>query len=461
MENYMKRNNWVNHLAIGNMKKHLKRNIFSVLSLIVGLTASFLIIGFAENAENSIKEQCYKQLDYGSLTISKDIKTESTNGGLSIVRSSRPSRQEIYGISKKINNYIIDLNFDSLLPSVPSIKYQKNELKEFTYNPIYSFSSPYVDKSLLVEGRFPYTDNIKEVVINEKASEELIKIIGSSPIGKNITIYHQKESTYYSEDENITDYFIFDKTVKIVGICHDLNFLTTPKIYYSYLGLKDYLYDVYLNNLSTYFNRDISWVNRIDECNNSDEISSYSFRLFLKDYRYNELVNDDISLIKEPYSITSGAITRSEALLSLINAATAGMEIFLVIALLGTSLIMGIVSFSFYSEEKKTIAILSCLGAKMDDINDIYCTENVLIGLVAFVISILLSPLLQILINFIVNNVTGFNNIISIPFMKFKGIPFGFPLLVLIGTLLVCLFSTLLPIAFSKKISLKEELKDE
>ena len=97
----------------------------------------------------------------------------------------------------------------------------------------------------------------------------------------------------------------------------------------------------------------------------------------------------------------------------------------------------------------------------MDDINDIYCTENVLIGLIAFIISILLSPLLQVVINMIVNNFTGFNNIVIIPFMKFKGIPFGFPLIVLTGTLLVCLFATLLPISFSKKISLKEELKDE
>ena len=457
----MKGSNWVNHLAITNMKKHFRRNVFSIISLIVGLTSSFLIIGFSENAENSIKEQCYRQIDYGCLTISKDVKTESKNGGLSIVRSTRPTRQEIYGINKTLKNYIVDLNFDSLLPSIPYIKYQKTELKEFSYNPIYSFYSPCVDKSLLIEGKYPLTDSLKEVVINQKASEVLTSVMGSSPLGKSLNIYFERESTYYDDEEAITDYFIYDKTVRIVGVVNDLNFLATPKIYYSYLGLKDYLSEVYLNNLSTYLNKDFSWVNRVDQANNSDEISSYSYRLFIKNYKDNEKASDEISLISEPYSITSGAITRSEALLSLINAATTGMEIFLVIALLGTSLIMGIVSFSFYSEEKKTIAILSCLGAKMDDINDIYCVENVLIGLIAFIISILLSPLLQVVINMVVNNFTGFNNIVIIPFMRFKGIPFGFPLIVLTGTLLVCLFATLLPISFSKKISLKEELKDE
>ena len=122
---------------------------------------------------------------------------------------------------------------------------------------------------------------------------------------------------------------------------------------------------------------------------------------------------------------------------------------------------MGIVSFSFYSEDKKTIAILVCLGGKMSDVNDIYCTENIMIGLVAFLVSITLAPLLQLLINWIIKSFSGFEHLIKIPFTSVMNIPIGLPLIVLISTLLISILSTLLPIAFSKKISLKEELKDE
>ena len=457
-------NRWVRHLAISNIKKHRRRNVFSILSLIVGLTSSFLIIGFSLNAENSIKEECYKQFDYGNLTITKENKSESKNGGLSIVRSTRPSLKEMQSLKSVFSDYEIDIDLSALVPQYLKITYGKEELKDYSYESIYSFVGNYVDKELLIEGEFPRGDNLGYVLINEKAKSDFIKKYKTSPINKIINVYYECDYPYYLDDEYqpvVKDYFIYDRQITIVGVVKDLNFLSTPKIYYSYLALKDYLSVVYLNNLSTYFDRNYSWVDRIDESNSSDQINSYMYRLFLKDYRNSKNVSSLLSKELGTLVLDSPSQTRTDALLSLINAATTGMELFLVISLIGTALIMGIVSFSFYSEDRKTIAILSCLGAKMNSINDIYCLENILIGVVAFAISIILAPILQIVINLIVKNVAGYSNIIGIPFFSFMNIPFGLPILVLVGTLLVSIISTLLPISFSKKISLKEELKDE
>ena len=455
---------WVSHLAFSNIKKHMKRNFFSVASLVIGLTSSFLIIGFSNNAKQSVINQSYRQFDYGSLTITKEIKTESKNGGLSIVRNNRPSLLEMQGLNSQLDHYEVDINFDAILPNYLNITYLDKPLKDFTYECVYSFTEQYIDKNLLKEGEIPYRDTLNEVVINQQAYEQLGKIVGESPLNKTLHLYQESESVYYTDNEfepSIVDYFIYDKEVTIVGVVDDLNFLSTPKIYYSYLALKDYLSVVYLNNLSTYFEKDISWIDRIDECSGADSISSYSYRLFLKNHTLVESVELDINNISEPFEVTCGSLTRSNALISLIDAATTGMEVFLIIALLGTSLIMGIVSFSFYSEDKKTIAILVCLGGKMSDVNDIYCTENMMIGLAAFLISITLAPLLQLLINMIIKSFSGFEHLIKIPFLSFMNIPFGLPLIVFVSTLLISILSTLLPIAFSKKISLKEELKDE
>ena len=460
----MGKNQWVSHLAFTNMKKHRKRNIFSIISLIVGLTSSFLIIGFSFNAENSIRDTCYQQIDYGCLTLTKENKSESTNGGLSIIRTSRPSFYEMKTLSPYLNKFEIDSNFDSLVPSFSKISYLKEELKEHTYECVYSFLGSYIDKTLLLEGEIPKEDTLDSVLINEKTKSEFIKKYGFSPLGKTFHIYHECTYSYYTDDEFepvVTDYFVYDKKVEILGVVKDLNFLSTPKLYYSHVALREYLSAIYLNNLSTYYAKGYSWVDRIEESHDSDEVNSYSYRLFLKDYQENSSMVNYLSLIKEPFSYSCSAQTRTEALIGLVNAATTGMELFLVITLLGTALIMGIVSFSFYSEDKKTIAILSCLGAKMDNINDIYCVENILIGLIAFFLSIIIAPLLQLLINFIVLQLAGFSNIIVIPYLKFYRIPFGLPLIIFVGTVLVSSISTLLPISFSKKISLKEELKDE
>lgn len=460
----MKRRTWVNHLAVSNIKKHRKRNMFSILSLIVGLSSSFVIIGFSNNAENSVKAECYKQIDYGSVTLTKENKTESTNGGLSIVRNSRPSLSEMKYLSEYLDDFEIDYNLDSLVPPFSQITYQKEELKDFTHECVYSFLGDYFDKSLLLEGTVPDEDSLYVVLMNEKAKEEFIKKHQINPVGRTISINNECNYTYYTNDDvepMITDYFIYSQKAQIVGVVKDLNFLSTPKVYYSYTALKDYLSNVYLNNLSEYYSKDYSWIDRIADSNEADDINSYSYRLFLKDYRNVPQIIEKLSVIKEPFAYTCNSHTRTDALINLINAATTGMELFLIITLIGTALIMGIVSFSFYSEDKKAIAILSCLGARMEDINDIYCLENLMIGLIAFGVSIVISPLLQELINLIVFKLSGFSNIISIPFRKFLGISFGLPLIVLVGTIMVSIISTVLPISFSKKISLKEELKDE
>ena len=233
----------------------------------------------------------------------------------------------------------------------------------------------------------------------------------------------------------------------------DLSFLATPKLYYSYQIAKEYLQETLLVNLSAKENRDITWYDMLLECDGSDSLSSYSYQLFLKDYHDNSSLDDLIKEIPEPLKIDSPSITVSNALFDLISAATLGMELFLIIALVGTTLILGIISFSSYTEDKKTSAILTCLGANKKEIFSIYFYENLFICLISLISSFALSPLLALLANFIIQNITGFMNMISVPLLAF--------LIMIPSTLLICAGSTYLPLFFSKKISPKEELAEE
>ena len=54
-------------------------------------------------------------------------------------------------------------------------------------------------------------------------------------------------------------------------------------------------------------------------------------------------------------------------------------------------LIMGIMSFTSYSEDHKTSAILTCLGASNDEIKQIYLNESLLIGLISILFSLISS----------------------------------------------------------------------
>ena len=181
--------------------------------------------------------------------------------------------------------------------------------------------------------------------------------------------------------------------------------------------------------------------------------------MFLKD-------TTDLSAVKTindkltDYSITSNALTIEETLFSLVEAASIGMEIFLSIALVGVMMIIGIISYASYNEDIKDSAILLCLGARRDDIALIYVIESAFLGLISVVLSFIVAILLCNPINKLIESYTSLINIIKIPLLSFHSRSLLFPILILTATLLICFLSTYLPIAFSKKISLKEELKD-
>ena len=136
-----------------------------------------------------------------------------------------------------------------------------------------------------------------------------------------------------------------------------------------------------------------------------------------------------------------------------------GIFLFLGVTVLGTILIMGIMSFTSYSEDRKVSAILSCLGATNDEISEIYLNESLLNELLSLLISLVSSYFLSLGINAIVKKIVGLENLIDIPFLTFMNIPLLFPLLAIMLVLLLSSLITIVPITFSKRISLKEELK--
>ena len=451
---------WLNQIVNSNFLKRFKRNIFSIAALTIGLVSSMLIIGFANGKDESIIKSMQNQFDYGTATINKENKIKSADSPITLIQTIRPSQEEIQDLNNTYQDFKICNSYDALLTPYPEITFNDSRIDNFTYLPIYSFEDESTNHSLLSKGKIPTFDTLNQVVINTKAYEELNKLFKYDCLNSYIRIKDQHSYSYYTnniETPYITDYFSYDRLVQIVGVVNEITFLNMPKIYYSYVALDAYLDEIYLNNLSA-FDYEISWKQRIIEAQDNEDISSYTCRLFLKNYQ-------DINKLKtlknemEEYVVTSNAITIEETLFSLVEAASIGMEVFLAIALVGVSMIIGIISFASYNEDIKDSAILLCLGARRDDIALIYITETMLLGLIAVLFSFVFAILLTNPINFLIHNFTSLIDVINIPFKSFRGRALLLPIILFVGTLLICVLSTYLPIAFSKKISLKEELK--
>ena len=453
--------NWYNQIIANNFSKRFKRNIFSILALSIGVTASMLIFGFSNGAHHSIEMSAENQFDYGVASLSKEKHIKSDNSPITLIQTLRASEEEISDMRMTYDFLHYCYSYDSLVSPALDTYINESQINGLTYTPIYSFCDSSIDKSLLIKGKFPAIDTLSQVVINKTAYDYLIKQTKMDPLKTYIHLKDSSTVTYYTDDTEkpyIIDYFVYDRTVEIVGVVDELTFLNTPKIYYSYKAMDKYMSETIMNNLSDYLG-EMSWKERVINAMDNEYISNYSHKLFLKNsgdvYRLKEMKNH----LKEGLSLNSNAITIEETLFSLVNAASVGMEVFLAIALVGMIMIIGIISFASYSEDVKDSAILLCLGAKREEITALYIFENFLLGLIGITTSFTISALLQSPINKLIEHFTSLIDIIDIPFASFHGHAFLFPLLIVIGALFTCLLATYLPITFSKRISLKEELQ--
>ena len=420
-----------------------------------------LIFGFSNGAHHSIELSAEKQFDYGVVSFSKEKQIKSDESPITLIQTLRSSEEEINDLRVTYDFLHYCYSYDSLISPALDTYINEEQINGLTYTPVYSFCDQSIDKGLLIKGKFPIVDTLSQAVINKTAYDYLKKETKADPLNTYIRLKDNSAVTYYTEDTNkpyIIDYFVYDRLVEIVGVVDELSFLNTPKIYYSYKAMDKYMSETLLNNLSDYMG-EISWKERVMTASSNEYISNYSHKLFLKNsgdvYRLKQMKEN----LKDGFTINSSAMTIEDTLFQLVDAASVGMEVFLVIALIGTVLIIGIISFASYSEDIKDSAILLCLGAKREDITTLYIFENFLLGLIAISIAFLISALAQNPLNKLIEHFTSLIDIIDIPFVSFHGHVFLFPLLIIVTALFVCLLATFLPITFSKRISLKEELQ--
>ena len=452
--------NWYGKIITHNFAKRFKRNIFSILAVTIGGAASMLIFGFSNGAHDSIMKSTERQFDYGVASISKENKIVSDESPITLIQTLRASEEEIDELSSEYGFLHFCYSYDSLVTPAIDTYIGDREINGLTYTPVYSFCDQSIDKSLLSKGKLPVIDTLNMVVINQTAYDYLKKETKGEPLNTYIRLKDTGTFTHYTNDIEkpyITDYFVYDRLVEIVAVVKELTFLNTPKIYYSYKALDKYMEETLLNNLSEYLG-ETSWKDRIMSASDNEYIANYSHRVFLKNSGDVYQLKEMKKRLDEKYSLNSNALTVEETLFSLVDAASVGMEIFLAIALVGTAMIIGIISFASSAEDIKDSAILLCMGAKREDISSLYVFENCLIGAIGIALSFVIALVSQNPLNHLIERFTSLINIIDIPFMSFHGRPLLFPLLIVIVALLICLLATYLPISLSKKISLKEEL---
>ena len=451
---------WTNKFLRLNLKRNIKKNIFSIIACVLSFSAMFISVGFSEGSKASQDEALMKNLSIGFATASESKFIEIEGSPLLYEKTVKPSVDLVDKYFGDFKSIRYEENISYFISSYPSCFYNETKLSNFEMIPLFDITLESYGKDMIVEGNQP-SGSFNEIVVNE----EFDKMLGGNSINHTIIIANESFVNYQTGDEKlpfIKDSLSFSKKFKISAVVHEFSFLNSPKIYFSYQGAKEFLKNEQMENVSNYIGSRFTYYDYLEQCNNDDPASSYSSYVFVTDAKeMNNFFNKVKSLENEPLQITSKALETKDTYATFINSFSSTLVIFVIIAFAGINFILGMISLSTFLENKKNTAILTCLGAKNSSIYNFHLLENFLIIILSFILSIFLSNFLGTKLNEIIYTKFSLQNLISIPFKMYFGIPYG--LILLLGAIaIICsTIFTLTPMVIYRHNSLTDELRDE
>lgn len=126
---------------------------------------------------------------------------------------------------------------------------------------------------------------------------------------------------------------------------------------------------------------------------------------------------------------------------------------FVSISLIVSSIMIGIITYISVLERIKEIGILRSIGASKKDISRVFNAETFIVGLVAGLIGIGVTALLNIPINVVIKNVADVSNLAKLPIV-------GAVILIVISMLLT-MIAGLIPAKIASKKDPVEALRSE
>ena len=250
-------------------------------------------------------------------------------------------------------------------------------------------------------GMIGYTKELKEYVINKINETEIVKEQKENP---NINVFTGIE---FTENQNSS---------------FDYSQLTDEqRMYMATLSEAELaeLMKNYAENSTATYDSNLSTLGVVD-LNKPSTINIYP-----KDFESKDMITTRISEYndkqtndgKEENVITYTDIVgvMMSSVSTIINVISYVLIAFVGISLVVSSIMIGIITYISVLERTKEIGILRSIGASKKDVSRVFNAETLIIGLVAGLIGIVVTLLLNIPINMIIKSIVGISNISKLP----------------------------------------------
>ena len=219
-------------------------------------------------------------------------------------------------------------------------------------------------------GMIGYTKELKEYVINKINETEIVKEQKENP---NINVFTELAELMKNYAENSTA--TYDSNLSTLGVV-DLNKPSTINIYPKDFESKDMI---------------------------TTRISEYN------DKQTNDGKEENVITYTDIVGVMMSSVS------TIINVISYVLIAFVGISLVVSSIMIGIITYISVLERTKEIGILRSIGASKKDVSRVFNAETLIIGLVAGLIGIVVTLLLNIPINMIIKSIVGISNISKLP----------------------------------------------
>lgn len=260
------------------------------------------------------------------------------------------------------------------------------------------------------------------------------------------TDYYQKQESIWVDKSSDESYMkkLLDKslTLKVVGIIkpnEESSITTSGEVGYT-KELTDYVIENINNSeiakeqlkntdKSVLTNTNFSSINTYEMTLASLGIVSLdtpkTINIYPKDFKSKEdiiKIIDKYNKEKENNKEKDLVITYTDYVGILMNSITTIVDVisyvliaFVSISLIVSSIMIGVITYISVLERTKEIGILRAIGARKKDISRVFNAETFITGLISGVLGIIITIILNIPINIIIKNLSGINNVSSLP----------------------------------------------
>lgn len=358
------------NIILKNLQSKYKRNILSVIAFSVGLISLGLVLGISSGFNKSMELEEKNSLSKYPIYISET--STNLDNELNNIFEEKSNIEDEY-IYKKENGHINKLDFEyinSLSKIEEFLNYQINTY--LIQDKIINVSDKKIKELEIIKGH------------NIENKNEIILIATNNTVDENILRSLNLSGNKFSFDE------ILNREIKI------------KKEKYKVVGIAKVNEDSYLNTLSGLLS-----------ISDFPKQIPLNISLYPKDYESKKSVLNHLNNYKDiEYTDYSSSIKNLSK--TLMNGITIILLSFSIISLLVSTIMIGIVSYISVLERIKEIGLFKSLGLSNFHVKNIFLFENIILGIIASILSFIVCRISSIPINNLLTSLTGMNNILLV-----------------------------------------------